>query len=120
GITKYVVLLLVATGLVALFLWWTTRKLSIVPNRRQSIFEIVVLFIREQISRPMIGVKGDKYLPLLVSLFLFIFAMNIMGLIPFLQLPVTSNLSYPVGQIGRASCRVGGSGRVGWHTGEDG
>ncbi|GAA3992462.1 F0F1 ATP synthase subunit A [Thermobifida alba] len=97
GITKYAVLLLVATGLVALFLWWTTRKLSIVPNRRQSIFEIVVLFIREQISRPMIGVKGDRYLPLLVSLFLFIFAMNIMGLIPFLQLPVTSNLSYPVG-----------------------
>jgi F-type H+-transporting ATPase subunit a len=97
GITKYAVLLVVATALVAFFLWWTTRKLAIVPSRKQSIFEIVVLFIRDQISRPMIGVKGDRYLPLLVSLFLFIFAMNIMGLIPFLQLPVTSNLSYPVG-----------------------
>ncbi|UOE18140.1 F0F1 ATP synthase subunit A [Thermobifida halotolerans] len=97
GITKYAVLLLVATALVALFLWWTTRRLSVVPNRGQSIIETVVLFVREQISRPMMGKKGDKYLPLLVSLFLFIFAMNIMGIIPFLQLPVPSNLSYPVG-----------------------
>ncbi|KUP96179.1 F0F1 ATP synthase subunit A [Thermobifida cellulosilytica] len=97
GITKYVILLLVATSLVVFFLWWTSRKLSVVPDRRQSILELVVLFVRDQISRPMIGVKGDKYLPLLVSLFLFIFAMNVMGIIPFLQLPVTSNLSYPAG-----------------------
>ncbi|MDA8370429.1 MAG: F0F1 ATP synthase subunit A [Nocardiopsaceae bacterium] len=97
GITKYAVLLVVATALVLLFLWWTSRRLSMVPDRRQSLGEIFYLFIREQISRPMMGAKGDKYLPLLLSLFLFVFAMNIMGIIPFLQLPVTSNLSYPVG-----------------------
>ncbi|TDQ47962.1 F0F1 ATP synthase subunit A [Actinorugispora endophytica] len=97
GITKYAVLLLVATALTLLFLWWTTRKQTKVPGRSQSIGEIFFLFIRTQISRPMMGVKGDKYLPLLISLFLFIFAMNIMGIIPFLQLPVPSNLSYPVG-----------------------
>ncbi|GLU50399.1 F0F1 ATP synthase subunit A [Nocardiopsis ansamitocini] len=97
GITKYAVLLAVASGLALLFLWWTSRKQSLVPNRSQSIGEIFFLFIREQISRPMMGVKGDKYLPLLISLFIFVFAMNIMGIIPFLQLPVTSNLSYPVG-----------------------
>ena len=87
GITKYAVLLVVATALVAFFLWWTTRKLAIVPSRKQSIFEIVVLFIRDQISRPMIGVKGDRYLPLLVSLFLFIF----MGCAPAAAAPAPTS-----------------------------
>ncbi|MGI5118709.1 F0F1 ATP synthase subunit A [Marinactinospora thermotolerans] len=97
GFNKYVVLLLVATALVALFLWWTARRQSVVPGRSQGIGELTFLFVRDQISRPMMGVKGDKYMPLLLSLFLFVFAMNVMGIIPFLQLPVTSNLSYPVG-----------------------
>ncbi|GAA3744899.1 F0F1 ATP synthase subunit A [Salinactinospora qingdaonensis] len=95
GFTKYTVLLVLSVLLVMAFWFFTTRKAKIVPGRGQSIAELLVAFIRDQVVRPGMGKAGDKYLPLMLALFTFIFVMNVMGLIPGAQLPVTSNLAYP-------------------------
>ncbi|WP_131102053.1 F0F1 ATP synthase subunit A [Streptomonospora litoralis] len=98
GITKYFVVLILALLLAAGFWYFTTRNAKVVPSRGQSLAEMFVEFVRNQITRNTMGKEGDKYLPLMVTLFLFIFSMNIMGLIPIpgLQLPVTTSLAIPV------------------------
>lgn len=54
------------------------------PKGIQSIVEMLVVFVRDSIVRPMIGDKHyEKYLPYMLTLFFFIFFSNIMGLIPF-------------------------------------
>ncbi len=54
------------------------------PKGIQSLVEMLVVFVRDSIVRPMIGEKHyEKYLPYLLTLFFFIFFTNIMGLIPF-------------------------------------
>ncbi|GAB3707130.1 F0F1 ATP synthase subunit A [Nocardiopsis oceani] len=94
GIDLYLVLLLVALG-GALLLWsWFSKKLSLVPGRRQSVGEMFILFIRDQITRPTMGAKGDSFIPLMTSIFTIILMMNITGLIPGM-LPVNSDLSFP-------------------------
>lgn len=95
GLNKYYLVAVVALIVAAAFWYFTTRKAKVVPGRGQSMAELLVTFIRDQVTRTTMGKKGDKYLPLMVTLFLFIFCMNIMGLIPGLQLPVTSNLAFP-------------------------
>lgn len=97
GITKYAVVLGLVVVLVLGFWAVSLRRAGLVPNRWQSLGEMAIFFVRDQISRPTMGEKGDRYLPFLTSLFFFILFMNLMGVIPFVQLPVTSSFAIPVG-----------------------
>lgn len=94
GIDLYLVLLLIALG-ASLLLWsWFSKKLSLVPGRRQGVGEMFILFIRDQITRPTMGAKGDKFIPLMTGIFTLIVLMNITGLIPGM-IPTNSDLSFP-------------------------
>jgi F-type H+-transporting ATPase subunit a len=42
----------------------------------------LIIFIRDDVGIPSIGKKTDKFMPLLLTLFFFIFINNIFGLIP--------------------------------------
>jgi F-type H+-transporting ATPase subunit a len=95
GITKYTLLLLIVVLLVSAFWLVTSRNAKVVPRRWQSIGELTIAFVRDQMVRPGMGKHGDRYMPLMLTLFTFILAMNVMGIIPGLQLPVTSNLAFP-------------------------
>ncbi len=46
--------------------------------------EPLVLFISEEVARPSIGHKYQRYVPFLLTLFFFIWFGNLLGLIPFL------------------------------------
>lgn len=62
------------------------------PHGLQSLIEMLVLFVRDSIVRPMIGEKHyEKYLPYLLTLFFFIFLCNILGLIPIF--PAGANIT---------------------------
>ena len=52
------------------------------PKGLQSFFEPVIVYIRDEIVRPSIGEKYQKYLPYLLTLFFFIWFGNLLGLIP--------------------------------------
>ena len=45
--------------------------------------EPLILFVRDDIARPAIGAKNERYLPFLLTVFFFIFFNNLLGLIPF-------------------------------------
>ena len=59
------------------------RNTNRAPKGFQNMMEIVILFIRDEIAIPLIGVhKYKKYLPYLLTLFFFILLNNLMGLVP--------------------------------------
>jgi len=93
--TKPMLLALVcAIGVVAFF-WAAFANPKIVPRGVQNLGEMGVEFVREQILRPMIGKRGDSFLPFLVSLFFFIWLMNLMEIIPVAQFPPMSMIAFP-------------------------
>ena len=62
------------------------------PKGLQSLVEMLVVFVRDSIAKPMIGEsKYQRYLPYLLTLFFFIFFCNILGLIPFF--PAGANIT---------------------------
>ena len=72
------------------------RAKALVPRGAQNFCEISVDFIRGQIVGPTIGAHGgDKYLPLLTTLFFFIFIGNIFEVIPFFNMPANARMANP-------------------------
>jgi F-type H+-transporting ATPase subunit a len=67
---------------------------KLVPRGMQNLGELAIITVRDQVLRPALGRKGDGYLPLLVSLFFFIWLMNLMELIPLFQFPAMSRIGF--------------------------
>jgi len=52
------------------------------PSGIQSFFEPIIIFVRDDIVKPNIGPKYEKFLPYLLTLFFFIWFGNLLGLLP--------------------------------------
>ncbi len=53
------------------------------PKGLQSFLEPVIMFVRDDIARPNIGYKYQRFMPLLLTVFFFIWINNLIGLVPF-------------------------------------
>jgi F-type H+-transporting ATPase subunit a len=93
--TKPMLLALVSTVVVVAFFWAAFAKPKLVPRGAQNLGELGVTFVRDQILRPMMGKRGDGYLPFLVGLFFFIWVCNLMEIIPVAQYPPMSQIAFP-------------------------
>jgi F-type H+-transporting ATPase subunit a len=93
-ITKPMLLGVLTMLVVVGFFWAAFARPKLVPRGAQNLAEIGVLFVRDQILRPFLGKKGDGYLPFLVSLFFFIWIMNLWEVIPVAQFPVPARISF--------------------------
>lgn len=74
--------------------YFLRKRLTMVPGRTQNVFEALIGTIEEFVCTTM-GEVGRKYVPLLAGMFIYIFSMNLMGLIPGLDAP-TANLNTTV------------------------
>jgi len=91
---KFIILMTVCGIGVAVMLIWLGRKMRTgepPTGKLWNLIESLVFFVRDKIARPALGEKeADDYLPYLTTLFLFIFAMNLIGMVPFLASPTAS------------------------------
>jgi F-type H+-transporting ATPase subunit a len=72
------------------------RRPGIAPKGLQGFMEPIILFVRDDIVIPNIGEKKHmKFLPYLLTVFFFIWILNMMGLIPFFpgSANVTGNIA---------------------------
>jgi F-type H+-transporting ATPase subunit a len=90
-ISKFMVLeLVIAFCMVGTFTWLGRRMRNgdRPRGRAWNFFEAFLVFLRDDIAYPVFGKKdGDKFLPLLWTIFLFILGCNLLGMIPWLGAP---------------------------------
>jgi F-type H+-transporting ATPase subunit a len=95
---KPMLLALLSTVVVVGFFWAAFNKPKVVPGKLQMVGEAGYDFVRRGIVYETLGRKqGEKYVPLMVSLFFFIWIMNLWSIIPVAQFPVTSIIAFPAG-----------------------
>lgn len=63
------------------------------PSGLQNAIEPLITFIRDDVARPNLGHKYQKYMPYLLTVFFFIFINNVIGLIPG-SANVTGNIAF--------------------------
>jgi F-type H+-transporting ATPase subunit a len=87
SLTKNVVSMI----LVCLFLFFMFRSAAKAYQKRegqapkgvQSLLETVVVFLRDEVAKPFLGHKWEKFFPFLLTIFFFILGLNLFGQIPF-------------------------------------
>ncbi|WP_240181701.1 F0F1 ATP synthase subunit A [Nocardioides sp. 616] len=88
GVTKPMIQLVVAAGLVFAFLYYASRKRAMVPGKLQYVGEAGYGFVRNSLGRDIIGSRDfTPFIPYLVTLFFFLLVNNVMAAIPFIQFP---------------------------------
>ncbi len=63
------------------------------PTGFQNAIEPVITFVRDEVGKPNLGQKYEKYMPYLLTVFFFILINNLVGLIPG-SANVTGNISF--------------------------
>ena len=77
-----VITMWITMGILIVFAFLATHKMSIIPNKLQAVAEgILGVFVN--LTDSMIGKNGRKHVPLLASLFLFILTANLLGQLPW-------------------------------------
>lgn len=94
---KPMLLALLSTVVIVGFFWAAFNKPKLVPGKLQMIGEAGYDFVRRGIVYETLGKKqGEKYVPLMVSLFFVVWVMNLWSIIPVAQFPVTAIIAFPV------------------------
>jgi F-type H+-transporting ATPase subunit a len=95
--------LLVMVLLLVIFTLWTSKfkkaykTQQFVPSRFQLMGEISLNFVRKTIAHEQLGAKdGDRFLPLLATIFFVVLGMNITGIVPGLNIAGSSLIGLPI------------------------
>ncbi len=88
SLTKNVVQMFIALAVLVLLMTGIAKKyrsgqgVTTAPKGWQNVMEPVITFVRDDVAKPNLGKKWNKYLPYLLTVFFFILINNIFGLIP--------------------------------------
>jgi ATP synthase subunit 6 len=93
AITRPVVTTWAIMAVLTLVSWLVTRRLRLHPDRRQTVLELIVTGIMAQIDE-VIRKNPRPFLPLLGTLFIFLVAANLSGVLPGVEAP-TGKLETP-------------------------
>jgi F-type H+-transporting ATPase subunit a len=81
SLTNSALFMLISVLVAVLFFSFAMRKRAAIPGRTQSLAEIIVQFV-QGIVEENVGHDGKKYFPFILTLFLFILFVNLLGLLP--------------------------------------
>jgi len=94
-LTYPMVVMTVVTVLLGAFFWKAFAKPKLVPTGAQNLGEAGVDFVRNQIANPVLGSEGAKWTPFLTVIFFWVLLLNVTGIIPAVQFPITSRMAIP-------------------------
>jgi F-type H+-transporting ATPase subunit a len=89
---------LVLSGVILIFgMMWVAKKVStgdestegagafVTKNRFAHMIEVMCVYLREEVARPLLHERTDRLMPILWSLFFFILVNNLLGLFPIMD-----------------------------------
>lgn len=99
GLTKFTWNMWIGTGLLIACLMMADKKSWVPSGKLRGIFEMIFFFIRDEIVFPIMGEKnGRTFMPFFLTLFSFIFFLNLVGMVPMGAIggAATSNLGLTI------------------------
>ena len=88
--TNSALFMAIAAAVITLFTLYAMRRRALVPTRMQSVAELSYEFVANMV-RDNVGTDGMKYFPFIFTLFMFVLALNMLGMLPY-SFTVTSHI----------------------------
>lgn len=95
AVNKTTIIYVLAVVITLAIFFTAGRRAQLVPRGIQNLAESSVEFVREGIIMQTIGPDGMRYLPFLLTMFFFIFFINIFEIIPLMQFPGNARMAVP-------------------------
>jgi F-type H+-transporting ATPase subunit a len=96
AINKTVLIFIASVLITFVFFFVAGRRQQLVPTGVQGLAESSIDFVRDSIILQTIGPEGMGYLPFLITMFFFVFFINIFEIIPFIQFPGNARIAVPL------------------------
>lgn len=96
AVNKVALLFVLGAVMVAVFYLVAASKKQMVPAGIQNVAEAAVDFVRNGIILETAGPDALGFTPLLLTLFSFIFALNLFEIIPVAQMPPNARMALPM------------------------
>ncbi|MGZ3879820.1 MAG: F0F1 ATP synthase subunit A [Flavisolibacter sp.] len=98
SLTRNVVQMIIALALLVWLMLSVAKKYrqggsAKAPSGMQNLMEVLITFIRDEVGKPNLGVRYNKYMPYLLTVFFFILINNLVALIPGTA-NVTGNIAF--------------------------
>lgn len=93
--TRTSFLMLLASVIVVALLHFGLRRHRLLPSKFEVAIENLVQFVRNDIAIGIIGPEGVRYVPYLLSMFMFILVGNLFEVTPLINFPITSRMAIP-------------------------
>ncbi|MFT4231907.1 MAG: F0F1 ATP synthase subunit A [Leucobacter sp.] len=94
-INRIILIRLIAIAVMVAILWIGSSRLKVIPTRAQSAWEFLMDFPRKSVVIETLGEKeGNRFMPILLTIFFSTLAMNLTGIIPGLQIASTGLIGY--------------------------
>ncbi|NCX95253.1 MAG: ATP synthase F0 subunit A [Chitinophagia bacterium] len=87
SITKNVLSMLISVVLLLVLMLNAAKKYKTMgagkaPSGFQNALESAIIFIRDEVAKPNLGKKHNSFMPLLLTIFFFVWINNLLGLLP--------------------------------------
>lgn len=82
NVTQIIVICLILLGVFLSVAAGYKKNQGKAPSGIQSFFEPIIIYIRDDVAKPNIGKKYERYMPYLLTIFFFVWFNNVSGLIP--------------------------------------
>jgi F-type H+-transporting ATPase subunit a len=83
-------------GVLALFFVTAMKKPTVIPGKLQNLGEMAIDLVYVNIIDEVMGAKGRRFAPIIMTLFWMILAFNITGIIPMMHIAATAVIGVPL------------------------
>ena len=108
-LTNHMIMMCIAAGLMLIIFPMITKRYrsgELVPTGTRNFFEAILLYVRNDIAKPVLGDETDRFIPYLWTLFFFILFNNLLGLLPFDVFTSWAGLNHGHGIYGTATANL--------------
>ncbi|MGE4620288.1 MAG: F0F1 ATP synthase subunit A [Planctomycetota bacterium] len=97
-VTKHVVFLCLSAVICMIIFPMLAKKMAggVPEGRFVGLFEVILLYVRDEMVKPFLGDDSDRFLPLIWTFFFFVLFCNLLGLVPGAA-TATGNISVTAG-----------------------
>ena len=96
GPTRINMIGLLMAGLLALFFVAAFKKPKLVPAKLQNLGEMALDLVLVNVVDEVMGARGRRFAPIIITLFWMILAFNITGIVPMMHIAATAVIGVPL------------------------
>ncbi|KAA8826830.1 ATP synthase F0 subunit A [Bifidobacterium reuteri] len=94
---RIIMVRVIATVIMLVILGVSAARAKLIPGRWQGAVEWVIEFVRDQIVYQVMGKeRGQRYLPMITTMFFTILVFNLCGIIPGFNIAATATITMPL------------------------